>query len=45
MELYQCVIQGSVMISPLRKLINAHFYECIAGEISAAFCLRPYACA
>lgn len=37
-------VPGSVMTSPLRKLISALFFKCIVEEISAAHRLRPFAC-
>lgn len=36
-------VLGSVMTSPLRKLISAFFFKCIVEEISAAHRLRPFA--
>lgn len=37
-------VPGSVMTSPLRKLISAFVFKCIVEEISAAHRLRPFAC-
>lgn len=37
-------VPGSVMTSPLRKLISAFFLKCIVEETSAAHRLRPFTC-